>query len=135
MDELDHEREIQEQESGDPGFIDRAAAGLPFARLLQPDEVAKAVLWMASEDSGMMTGSVIQFDQSVWGGYDGQAPGTRQTVADAVGRKLLMVIPIASEGPAIVSGPALSTVSQVSPWIKVQPGTAIYGAGDFRRFP
>ena len=70
----DHERKIQEQEFGDPDFIDKAAATLPFGRLLQPDEVAKAVLWMASADSGMMTGSVIQFDQSVWGGYDGQAP-------------------------------------------------------------
>ena len=37
-------------------------------------EIARAVLWVASNDSGMMTGSVIQFDQSVWGGYDGQAP-------------------------------------------------------------
>ena len=36
--------------------------------------IARAVLWVASNDSGMMTGSVIQFDQSVWGGYDGQAP-------------------------------------------------------------
>lgn len=66
----DHERKIQEEESGDPEFIDKQAALLPFGRLLQPEEVAKAVLWMASEDSGMMTGSVIHFDQSVWGGYD-----------------------------------------------------------------
>ena len=29
---------------------------------------------MASEDSGMMTGAVIHYDQSVWGGYDSQAP-------------------------------------------------------------
>ena len=50
------------------------AATLPFGRLLEPAEVARAVLWVASNDSGMMTGSVIQFDQSVWGGYDGQAP-------------------------------------------------------------
>jgi NAD(P)-dependent dehydrogenase (short-subunit alcohol dehydrogenase family) len=70
----DHERKLQAAESGDPGFIDRKAASMPFGRLLEPDEVAKAVLWMASEDSGMMTGSVIHFDQSVWGGYDGQAP-------------------------------------------------------------
>ncbi len=70
----DHERKLQEAESGDAGFIDRAAASMPFGRLLEPAEVAKAVLWAASEDSGMMTGSVIHFDQSVWGGYDGQAP-------------------------------------------------------------
>ncbi len=70
----DHEREIQEMESGDPDFIDKQAALLPFGRLLEPEEVAKAVLWMASADSGMLTGSVIHFDQSVWGGYDAQAP-------------------------------------------------------------
>jgi NAD(P)-dependent dehydrogenase (short-subunit alcohol dehydrogenase family) len=70
----DHERKIQETETGDPDFIDTQAAMLPFGRLLDPEEVAKAVLWMASDDSGMLTGSVIQFDQSVWGGYDAQAP-------------------------------------------------------------
>lgn len=70
----DHEREIQAEESGDPDFIDRVAATLPFGRLLDPAEVARAVTFLASDDSGMMTGSVIQFDQSVWGGYDGQAP-------------------------------------------------------------
>lgn len=70
----DHERELQAAESGDPDFIDKQAATMPFGRLLEPLEVAKAVLWLASEDSGMMTGAVIHFDQSVWGGYDGQAP-------------------------------------------------------------
>lgn len=70
----DGERALQAAETGDPSAIDRAAAALPFKRLLAPEEVAKAVLWMASDDSGMMTGSVIHFDQSVWGGYDGQAP-------------------------------------------------------------
>ena len=53
------------------GFgIDRAAAAKPFGRILDPKEVARAVLWMASDDSGMMTGAVIPFDQSVYGGYD-----------------------------------------------------------------
>ena len=70
----DHERELQLVESGDPDWEKKAAAGLPFGRLLDPQEVARAVLWMSSDDSGMMTGTVIQFDQSVWGGYDGQAP-------------------------------------------------------------
>lgn len=70
----DHERKIQAEEQGDPDFIDRVAATLPFGRLLDPAEVARAVTFLASDDSGMMTGSVVQFDQSVWGGYDGQAP-------------------------------------------------------------
>jgi NAD(P)-dependent dehydrogenase (short-subunit alcohol dehydrogenase family) len=70
----DHERKLQAEETGDPEFIDKEAAKLPFERLLDPKEVARAVLWAASNDSGMMTGSIIPFDQSVWGGYDGQPP-------------------------------------------------------------
>lgn len=66
----DHERALVLRETGDPDFIDRAAAAKPFGRILDPREVARAVLWMASDDSGMMTGSVIPFDQSVHGGYD-----------------------------------------------------------------
>lgn len=66
----DHERALVLSETGDPDFIDRAAASKPFGRILDPVEVARAVLWMASGDSGMMTGAVIAFDQSVWGGYD-----------------------------------------------------------------
>jgi NAD(P)-dependent dehydrogenase (short-subunit alcohol dehydrogenase family) len=60
----DHERALVLSETGDPHFIDRAAAGKPFGRILHPMEVARAVLWMASDDSGMMTGAVIPFDQS-----------------------------------------------------------------------
>ncbi|MEM7461181.1 MAG: SDR family oxidoreductase [Pseudomonadota bacterium] len=70
----DNERELQLKESGDPAWEEKARQALPFGRLLEPDEVARAILWMASDDSGMLTGAVIHFDQSVWGGYDGQAP-------------------------------------------------------------
>jgi len=69
-----NERSLQLAETGDPSWEEKAKAGLPFGRLVDPAEVARAVLWMASEDSGMLTGSVINYDQSVWGGYDGQAP-------------------------------------------------------------
>jgi NAD(P)-dependent dehydrogenase (short-subunit alcohol dehydrogenase family) len=43
----------------------------PVGRILVPEEVARAVQFLVSDDSGMMTGSVIHFDQSVWGAYDG----------------------------------------------------------------
>ena len=71
----DNERKLQLEESGDPDWEAKASASLPFGRLLDPEEVAGAVLFLASDDAGMMTGSVIHYDQSVWGGYDGQAPG------------------------------------------------------------
>ena len=50
------------------------AAEMPFGRLLDPKELAKAVTFLASDDSGMMTRSVIHFDQSVWGGYSFAPP-------------------------------------------------------------
>jgi len=37
--------------------------------------VARALVFLASSDSGLMTGSVIHYDQSVWGGYS-FAPST-----------------------------------------------------------
>ena len=47
-----------------------AEAKLPFGRLLKPDEVARAVAYLASEESGLMTGSIIDFDQQVLGCAD-----------------------------------------------------------------
>ena len=70
----DNERALQAAETGDPDFVDKMAATLPFERLLEPVEVARAVAFLASDDSGMMTGAVIPFDQSVYGAYDGQPP-------------------------------------------------------------
>lgn len=55
-------------------WLEGAAAQQPFGRLLDPTEVAKAVAFLASGDSGMMTGSVVNFDQSVWGAYTAGPP-------------------------------------------------------------
>ncbi len=52
------------------GWRDKAEAAMPFGRLLKVDEVAIAVAFLASSDSGMMTGAIIDFDQSVIGGGD-----------------------------------------------------------------
>lgn len=70
----DNERALQERESGDPDWESKAAAGLPFGRLIDPAEVARVVNFIASDDAGLMTGAVINFDQSVWGAYSSQAP-------------------------------------------------------------
>ncbi|WP_170432371.1 SDR family oxidoreductase [Ruegeria arenilitoris] len=78
----DHERQLQLEESGDPDWEEKANAGLPFGRLLDPQEVARAVLFLASDDAGMMTGAVIHYDQSVWGGYDAQAPGPAERLKE-----------------------------------------------------
>ena len=55
-------------------WLEKAAAEQPFGRLLAPQEVAKAVAYLASDDAGLMTGSVINFDQSVWGAYSFAPP-------------------------------------------------------------
>ena len=52
-------------------WLEKAAAGQPNGRLVDPNEVARAVAYLCSAESGLMTGSVIEFDQSVWGAYDG----------------------------------------------------------------
>lgn len=52
------------------GWLEKAAAGQPFGRLLDPREVARAVTWLASEESGLMTGSNIDFDQTIVGAHD-----------------------------------------------------------------
>jgi len=56
------------------GWLEAAEAELPFGRLLKPDEVARSIAYLASDESGMMTGSVIDFDQSVLGGGPASKP-------------------------------------------------------------
>lgn len=48
-------------------WLSEAEARQPFGRLLKPEEVARAVAFLASDESGMMTGSIVDFDQSVMG--------------------------------------------------------------------
>ena len=51
-------------------WVEKANAGLPMGRLGQPDEIADAVVFLLSERSGVVTGSVIDWDQTVPGAYD-----------------------------------------------------------------
>jgi len=55
----------------DADWLQKAAASQPFGRLVDPREAARAVAFLCSAESGLMTGTVMAFDQSVWGGYDG----------------------------------------------------------------
>ena len=49
---------------------EQAAAKLPMGKLGQPDEIADFVVFLLSERSGVVTGSVIDWDQNVLGGLD-----------------------------------------------------------------
>lgn len=53
-----------------PDWLAKAEAGRPFGRLLKPAEVARACAYLASDESGLMTGSIIDFDQQVRGAAD-----------------------------------------------------------------
>jgi NAD(P)-dependent dehydrogenase (short-subunit alcohol dehydrogenase family) len=51
-------------------WLEKAMQQQPFGRLLEPQEVARAVAFLCSDESGLMTGSIIDFDQSVLGSYE-----------------------------------------------------------------
>ena len=71
----DGEDRIQRAYHGaDADWLATASEGQPFGRLIDPAEVARAVNYLVSDDAGLMTGAVIHFDQSVWGGYAGAPP-------------------------------------------------------------
>jgi NAD(P)-dependent dehydrogenase (short-subunit alcohol dehydrogenase family) len=67
MDTPGEDRIQKEYHGASDDWLARAEADKPFGRLLKPDEVARAVAYLASEESGMMTGSIIDFDQQVLG--------------------------------------------------------------------
>jgi NAD(P)-dependent dehydrogenase (short-subunit alcohol dehydrogenase family) len=49
-------------------WLAQVEARQPFGRLIKPDEAARAIAFLASHESGLMTGAVVDFDQSVMGG-------------------------------------------------------------------
>jgi NAD(P)-dependent dehydrogenase (short-subunit alcohol dehydrogenase family) len=53
----------------DDRWLAKAESGQPFGRLLKPAEVAQVAAFLLSERSGLMTGSIIDFDQNVMGTY------------------------------------------------------------------
>jgi NAD(P)-dependent dehydrogenase (short-subunit alcohol dehydrogenase family) len=48
-----------------PGQLDAAAAGIPLGRVAQPEEIAELVIWLCSDRSSFVTGSIVMID----GGY------------------------------------------------------------------
>ena len=52
------------------GWLEEAVKAKPFGRLIDPKEVARACVYLCSDESGLMTGSNIDFDQNVVGTSD-----------------------------------------------------------------
>lgn len=56
--------------AADDHWRERAAASLPMGRLGQVEEIAEFVVFLLSDRSGVVTGSVVDWDQNVIGALD-----------------------------------------------------------------
>ncbi|MEI7599858.1 MAG: SDR family oxidoreductase [Aestuariivirga sp.] len=67
MDTPGEDRIMKTYHDADPDWLKAAEAARPVGRLLKPGEVARATAYLSSDESGLMTGSIIDFDQQVLG--------------------------------------------------------------------
>ncbi len=65
------EDSIQREFHGaDDSWLEKANASQPMGKLGQPDEIADFVVFLLSARSGVVNGSIIDWDQTVWGCED-----------------------------------------------------------------
>jgi NAD(P)-dependent dehydrogenase (short-subunit alcohol dehydrogenase family) len=66
----EHDIQKRVHKKGDD-WLDQEESKVPFKRLTKTIDVAKGLAFMCSDESGLMTGSVIDFDQTVngWHSY------------------------------------------------------------------
>ncbi len=58
----------------DDNWLEAAAASRPFGRLIDPAELARTICFLASDEAGMLTGAVFDYDQTVAGAGDPAVP-------------------------------------------------------------
>ena len=58
----------------DADWLSEAASTRPFGRLIDPAELARTIWFLSTKESGMMTGAIIDYDQSVLGAGDTPTP-------------------------------------------------------------
>ena len=69
--ETEGEDAIQRQFHGaEDDWLEKAAASVPMGKLGQVDEIADLVVFLLSERSGVVTGSVMDWDQMVPGAHE-----------------------------------------------------------------
>ncbi len=73
MDTPGEDRIMKTYHGAQEGWLKKAEAERPWGRLLKPEEVARAVAYLSSDESGLMSGSIIDFDQQVLGAGDSPA--------------------------------------------------------------
>jgi NAD(P)-dependent dehydrogenase (short-subunit alcohol dehydrogenase family) len=64
------EHVIQGRDGNPKDWLEKVEPRQPFGRLIKPHDVATASVYLLSDASEMMTGSLIDFDQNVMGAYD-----------------------------------------------------------------
>ena len=64
------DRIMKTYHNAEEGWLEGAVKTRPFGRLIDPDEVARTCVFLASAQSGLMTGSNIDFDQLINGTAD-----------------------------------------------------------------
>ncbi len=69
MDTPGEDRVQQEFHGRQPGWQAEVNASLPFGMMVQPEHVAAQVAFLLGPQSGVVTGSVMDFDQRVVGAY------------------------------------------------------------------
>jgi NAD(P)-dependent dehydrogenase (short-subunit alcohol dehydrogenase family) len=80
--ETESEHRTQTEQDGAPEhWLALAAPTRPYGRLVKPWEVANAIAFCLSPDSGLMSGNVIDVDQSVQGAGDPPTPSAAETVS------------------------------------------------------
>lgn len=73
MDTPGEDRIMKTYHGAEEGWLKKAEAARPFGRLIKPEEVARACAYLSSDESGLMTGSIIDFDQQVLGAGNASA--------------------------------------------------------------
>ena len=65
-----NEQRLQVEYHGRPeDWAQRVGREQPFGRLLTPEDAARAIAFLASDESGLMTGAIVDFEQQVMGTY------------------------------------------------------------------
>jgi NAD(P)-dependent dehydrogenase (short-subunit alcohol dehydrogenase family) len=64
------DRIMKTYHGAEDGWLENAAKSRPFGRLIEPREVARACAYLGSDESGLMTGANIDFDQTIVGVSD-----------------------------------------------------------------
>jgi NAD(P)-dependent dehydrogenase (short-subunit alcohol dehydrogenase family) len=52
-------------------WLEEAEKTRPHGRLVKPEEIARAIAYLVSDESGVMTGAVIDYEQGVAGAFSG----------------------------------------------------------------